>query len=581
MTAELGHAAAGGPSPGTRLGAYTLGAPLWQTAAADVYRATGPEGGATVFVLRPEIGALPAARAAVMAAAEHAQTLPENKHLARTLGAGSAGDTLWVATEELDGSLVRDLLARKREAGSGGFGARGAGNLVIGAANGLVTAELPHGALSTESIVVNRSGRVRVVDLAVGAGVAAAIAAGRFPPGSHVAPEVATSGASAAADVYGLGALLYEVLIGRPLERGGPRPSEAVAGVTATVDELVARMCARDPERRFGSVEVVKELIADALGRGGGLADEGPGSAQASAPAMAAAPSLAQALSSPGIAIAPTDPALAAAMADTNEKWLIAKGRLDYGPFSLADVVAQIKAHQIVAGNIIVDKDTGARIAVDEHPLLGPMVDHAKVAKDDARRAEAEVAHQTREKKRGVVLYGGIALGVGVVGLAVYLIVTHAGAAETKQVAGVEGVGAGQLAVKMTMPKAPPKRAGGGGHRSGGGGAGGSTQNGSENLSFDMSDESDDDGGGPLDMTTVYNGYAPRAGQLMGCLSKTGAGSASIAMIIDGKSGRVTFVKVNGETSGALFACINGVLRGIQFPSTGGARTRAEFDLGG
>ena len=34
--------------------------------------------------------------------------------------------------------------------------------------------------------------------------------------------------------------------------------------------------------------------------------------------------------------------ALAAALADTTEKFLISKGRLDYGPFSLADVVAQI-----------------------------------------------------------------------------------------------------------------------------------------------------------------------------------------------------------------------------------------------
>jgi hypothetical protein len=557
---------------------------LWRITAGDVYRATAQGLSATVIVVRPEIAAIPAARDAIVAAAKAAAKLPEARHLVRTLGGGfdrsSGNGAVWVALEEIDGSLVRDLLARKREAGGGGFGARGAGNLVIGVAGALAAApDHTHGALSVESVVVNRSGRVRVLDLALGPGVAAAIAAGRVQAPPTAAPEITSGAISEAADVFSLGALLYEVLVGRPLQKGGPRPSEVVAGLTAQIDELIARMCARDPDKRFGSVEVVKELIAEALGRGGAIDDD----AAASQPAMAAAsqPSLAVALSSPGIKLpAASDPALAAALADTHEKWLVQKGRLDYGPFSLADVVDQIKSHQIVTGNVMIDKDSGGRFKVEEHPILGPLVDEAKHAKDSARRAEAEEEHQSREKKRGVVLYGTIAAGVIGLAVGVVFLVKKLGSDEGKAATGVSAVGGAKLDIKVSPPKAPPRVAhSGGGHHHGGGGGGGG--NGTDALSFDMSGDDDDDSGSPLDMQTVYNVYSQRAGALVGCAQRAGASDAAISMIIDGKSGHVTFVKVDGGQSGPLYSCINSVLRGLQFPTTTAPRTRAEFNLGG
>jgi serine/threonine protein kinase len=584
-TADLGRAAPAAPAPGTTLGGFTLEQPLWRITAGDVYRATAQGHPATLIVVRPEIAATPGARDALVAAAKRAATLPEGRHLVRTLGAGVQGDTVWVALEEIDGSLVRDLLARKRDAGGGGFGARGAGNLVIGVAGALAAAsDHTHGALGVESVVVNRNGRVRVLDLGLGPGVAAAIAAGRVKPLATTAPEIAGGAALAeTADVYSLGALLYEVLVGRPLQKGGPRPSEVVVGLTKQIDELIARMCARDPDKRFGSVEVVKELIAEALGRGGAI-DEGADAAAASQPSLAAAsqPSLAVALSSPGIQVPPaSDPALAAALADTTEKWLVQKGRLDYGPFSLADIVQQIKSHQIVAGNVMIDKDSGVRFNVEEHPILGPMVDEARFAKDTMRRAEAEERHQSSAKTRGAVVYGAIALGV--IGLAVgtVFLVKKLGSDEGKQASGVESVGGGKLDIKVSMPKEPPKVAhkGGGGHH--GGGGGGHTGNASDTLTFDMSGDDDDDSGSPLDMGTVYNVYSRRAGDLVGCAQRNGASDAAIAISIDGKSGRVVAVKVNGGTSGPLFSCLNSVLRSLQFPTTTAPRTRAEFNLGG
>src|SRR6185436_19618007 len=116
--------------------------------------------------------------------------------------------------------------------------------------------------------IVSRTGRVRIVDLALGPGTLAAMKAGLIPMQNNVAPEVQVSGVpSSAGDVYTVGALFYEALTGIPLERGGPRPSEAAQGATPQVDALVARSCHPKPEKRFGHVDVLGEALAEQLGK--------------------------------------------------------------------------------------------------------------------------------------------------------------------------------------------------------------------------------------------------------------------------------------------------------------------------
>jgi hypothetical protein len=562
------------------LGDYRLGQPLWSMRIADAYRADGPKGPATVYVVHAKIAAVPEVRDVVIAGTRAAAALPEHKHLVRTLAAGLTGDILWIATEEIDGSSVRDMLSKKRLAGHAGLGARAAGNLIGGVAQAL--GEAHHGALCDESVVVNRQGRVRVIDLALGPGTAAAMVAGLIPPQSSVAPEVLAGGTIAGpADVYGVGALLYEVLVGKPLERGGPRPSDVVDGVNTQIDEVVARACHRDPEKRFGRADVLGEVVTEALNKGGAIQTShvpliDKGELLEGGPAQ---PSLAASLTNaPAVAGAGIDAALARALADSTEKWLISKGRLDYGPFSLQDVVDQIESGQIVAGNVIMDKDTGARVDVGEHPMLGPLVDAAKQKRDDARRAQAEVQVAKSQTKKGAVLYAMI--GAGVIGavVAVYLIIQAASKDEKADIGGVTKIDGASLKVTVSVPKRPPpsKRAGGGGgHRTGGGG---NFTKGSEDLSLDMSDEGDE-GSETLDMGEVYKVYSRYGGQLGGCLASTGEHSANIYINIDGPTGRVQFVKINGKQAGALYGCLNGVLRRMKFPSIKGPRTRAEFDI--
>jgi len=566
--------------PGFPLGEYRLGQPLWPLRIADAYRAEGPNGvSATIYVVHAKIAANASVREHVVAGTRAAAALPEHKHRVRTLAAGLTGDILWIATEEVDGSLVRDLLLKKRQAGSAGLGARATGNLIAGVAAAL--SDVHHGALAGESVVVNRTGRVRVIDLALATGTIAAMAAGLIPSESSLAPEILSGKPpSGPADVYSVGALLYEALVGTPLERGGPRPSDVVEGVTTQIDEIVARACHRDASKRFGRADVLGEVVTEALNKGGAVQT-------AAVPKLAGLPSLRQEVSlaaslsdAPASSASQIDRALATALADSNEKWLITKGRLDYGPFSLADVVAQIEKGDIVAGNIIMDKDTGARVDIVEHPLLGPMVEAAKQARDDARRAHAEVQVQKQDKKRGAFLYGMI--GAGVLGLAavVYFVVLPAmkSSDDTKKIEAVSGLGGASLKVSFSEPKKPPpsRRTGGGGHRSNGGGPGG--KNVDENLALDLSDEGDD-ASDSLNMNVVFGVYSRYGGQLGGCMASSGEHSANIYININGPSGRVQAVKINGKTSGALYNCLSRVLRSMQFPTIKGPRTRAEFDI--
>ena len=137
-----------------------------------------------------------------------------------------------------------------------------------------------HGDIKPENVRVDRRGRVRVLDF----GMTRQLSFGRNtcaePIGgtpAYMAPELATKGApiDGRADVYSLGAMLYEMLTGRPPFSGTnlmailhqQETSEpAPPGVSAAVDALVLKALARDPWNRFQSARELAESIR-AIGR--------------------------------------------------------------------------------------------------------------------------------------------------------------------------------------------------------------------------------------------------------------------------------------------------------------------------
>lgn len=559
---------AGRPLGATVIGGWAVGPRLRTTLLAEVHRATRGDHEATIHLIKPALAAIPAVVAALANQAQRAAAITDDRNVARTLGAGHDGEVLYVLTEPETGPTLRDILARRHAASGAGLPGRGAGNVAVLVAQGLQATHLGHGALASDGVMVARSGRIAIVDLALGPALVAAVAAGAIPAPAWMAPELAHGEpATAASDVYGLGALLYDAIVGRPLTRGGPRPSEVGRGVPTEVDDVIARACAERADRRFGSVATVRELILDSLCRGLEEEAEDEGD-EADIGAARTAP----------IRAVPISSALEAAMAELDERWLVSKGRFDFGPFAMKGLVDQIIGGHVHHGHVLFDKDDGGRTKVEDHPLLGPLVEAARAAREDARRAQAEVKHQATERKRGVALYGFIALGVAAATTGVYLLVGALSAAKGRKVAGAGAVAEAKLTATVSVPKAPKRTGGGGARRTGGGGGAVNTGNGDENLTLDMSGD-DDGGGATLDMETVYQVYARAGGALGGCLGKTGSSTAAISMIIDGPTGRVNWVKANGQTSGPLQSCLLGVLRGLKFPAIDGPRTRAEFEI--
>ena len=402
--------------PGTALasGQYTILAHRYSSLFAEVYQAQSAADSQTpvsVHVFRPSCHAPAALKA--MQEAIAALSLPPHEGVARPMQFLAEDTPPALVTELVDGHSLRQLLARKRETGSRGFSPRGARNLFLQLLQTLEDTNIPHGALNLDSVAVDKSGHVVVTDYGLWPLLALA-------KGSRtdiiVAPEILVGARpSRASDVYGLGAILYELLMGTPPVKGCDRPSQAL-GLPTTVDELLGVCVNDDASKRITDLKQFRDQVATALAM--------TATQSAQRPAVARK-SLAQQIASPDPAARVTGQvSVPTPEADGVERWLVSKGKLDYGPYPMSKIIADIRADQILPGHYVIDTSSGERSRIEDHPLFNEEVDRATRTRDEKRRAEAEVVHQKGEKRRGLALYGFIGAGVVALGLVTWGAVT-------------------------------------------------------------------------------------------------------------------------------------------------------------
>lgn len=174
--------------------------------------------------------------------------------------------TYYMVMEFVAGTDLRDLLVSR-----GSLAPAQATEIMSHVCDALAaahTAGVVHRDVKPENVLIARNGRVKVADF----GIAAVADADRTMPGGgipgtlrYLSPEQAAGHeATPASDVWAAGAVLSELLTGRPPQQGSGAdllrrraieppvaPSELDQTLPEALDEIVLRACALDPAERF------------------------------------------------------------------------------------------------------------------------------------------------------------------------------------------------------------------------------------------------------------------------------------------------------------------------------------------
>lgn len=281
-------------------GRYELLGMLGSGAMGTVYRARDRELDETVAlkVLKKELAGAPGMLERFRREVKLARRVT-HRNVARTFDIGEHGGDRFLTMEFVDGEMLGSLLARRgrlelaeavavaRDVCAGLAAAHAAGVL--------------HRDLKPENVIVASDGRAVITDFGIARAVAEAelrrTGGGLVGTPAYMAPEQVEGrpDLDARADLYALGAMLYELLTGQMawtgdsvvsiaaarLLRPPPNPRERVPELPAVAAELVLRLLARRPEDRFESAEATAAALAEL--------EEAPGRpAAAGAPAVAA-----------------------------------------------------------------------------------------------------------------------------------------------------------------------------------------------------------------------------------------------------------------------------------------------------
>ena len=256
---------------------YTLEEELGRGGMALVYRARDEQLDRPVAVklLAAHLGADEGLRERFVREARLAAQL-QHPNVVAVYDAGEEDGRPFIVGELVSGPTVADRLAER-----GRLPAEEASRIVAGAARGLACAHeagLVHRDVKPQNLLIARDGTVKVADFGIArAGESTGLTelGTILGTAAYIAPEQARGErVGPAADVYGLGAVLYELLTGRPphvfrtlaelverQQRAEIRPvGELAPHVPEALEELAMRCLALDPRYRPTAAEVADEL---------------------------------------------------------------------------------------------------------------------------------------------------------------------------------------------------------------------------------------------------------------------------------------------------------------------------------
>jgi len=608
-------------APGAVLGGiYRLEEQLGAGGLGPLFRAVDERSGATVAlrVLNPEL-LEPMVLGALKRQMELAAGL-EHKNVARTFGVATAGEVHFVVSEHVAGQSLREIIERKRRA-SKPFTLKGAYNIAAHLCNacGHVHETMFHGALHPGNVLVNRAGRVKLSEL----GYAPALSAlGNFESllghdgYLYLAPEMiqAPGDADPRADIYAIGVILNELLTGRSPADSFETPSTVRPGLPVEVDQVIGRCLRPDPAERFDTIQELKLALMGALEGASEVARPAPAAPagvgdveldididldarEVPAPASTASALPADLPPPPGggegddpFALPAgtdggigggqdafdLDALISEAAGEEDEKYLISKKGLDFGPFSMVEVKRQIASGEIQPSDVVVEIDTGKRTKVKAHPLTKDFTKEVVRRREARRRAEAEMSTEAGERRKRRVLVVGVVIALGVIGLGVGSILIYQGYARKKE--GLKGRSGDEFSYQGSDEESGGK--GRRGHRGRHwrrghhGGSVGLNKKLADTQSFDFAGGG---GGGSerLSSSVIKSVIDRRRSRVGNCMISAGAKSLSVFVQVRG-NGRLAYVSAKPKSA---TGCVRRALRGLRFPKFNGKVTQGNYYL--
>ncbi|RMG94674.1 MAG: serine/threonine protein kinase, partial [Deltaproteobacteria bacterium] len=260
-------------------GKYRLVRHLARGGMGDVFLATlegvlGFEQTLVIKTILPELSGNP--RFVEMFAAEaKTAVLLSHGNIVPIYELGEHDGVLYIAMAYIDGAPLSDLVSAARRAGAV-LPHGPALHIVRQILEGMAYAHtgdrsrppLVHRDLSPRNVLVERSGQIRIVDFGI-AMFAHVTEGARMGSAGYAAPEQQRAAApDPRADVFSIGALLYELLTLEPaFSRAGVYAPPDLSDIPGDVRPVIERALALDPERRYPDAGAFLEALAPVLAR--------------------------------------------------------------------------------------------------------------------------------------------------------------------------------------------------------------------------------------------------------------------------------------------------------------------------
>jgi serine/threonine protein kinase len=386
-----------------------------------------------VRVLRPELVSSDAAPG-FRDACRTASTL-SHRNIARIFGVGrTPKGEHFIAGEWIDGIRLSEFI-RERHRDGKPISLRGIYNVVSHLCSGLSYAHEkgPHGTLRPSVVWVTRGGRVKIGDFGVGQVLFRSAGPSAFKEEDRacLAPEVKRGEpATLRSDVFGIGAILYELLTVHSMGESFVAPSHVRSDIPPEIDGILFQCLASDPKDRFESPEAVRNVLLPFVKQANSLPpspDDGP-SVDIELGSVLPPPDL----DIPGLTELPRQPLapppqprrrlrslIDQLSADTKQRWMVTRDKMDHGPFNARELIERVNIGGFSGEDLTLNTDTKERKRLRDWPDFREFVLQREHQDAVAAEQAARVNAQRSEKRSSAMKWLIAASVVGVIGISV------------------------------------------------------------------------------------------------------------------------------------------------------------------